>query len=102
MAFTFEWDATKAALSMKKPSTKTDDLVIPELTRAQLGRGVRGRFFKKFMHGSNVVVLRPELLKAFPSSEAVNDALTSYLAFVTEARGITVGTAARVTKRKAA
>jgi hypothetical protein len=74
---------------MKKASTKTDDLEIPELKREQLGRGVRGKYYKRFMQGSNVVVLRPELRKAFPTSEAVNDALASYLAFAREARDLT-------------
>lgn len=54
------------------------------------------------MRGSNVVVLRPELVKAFPTSDAVNAALASYLAFVAEARALTRRTTARATKRKAA
>lgn len=87
---------------MKKRSAKTDDLKIPESTRSQLGHGVRGKYFEKFMRGSNVVVLRPELVKAFPTSEAVNDALASYLSFVTEARALTRRTTARASKRKAA
>lgn len=74
---------------MSRKSTKPDDLDIPELTREQLGRGVRGKYLKKFTQGSNVVVLRPELLKAFPTSQAVNDALTSYLAFAREAKSLT-------------
>jgi hypothetical protein len=74
---------------MKKASTKTDDLEIRELTREELGRGVRGKYYKRFMQGSNVVVLRPEISKAFPTSEAVNDALASYLAFARAARDLT-------------
>lgn len=41
------------------------------------------------MQGSNVVVLRPEISKAFPTSEAVNDALARYLAFAREAKVLT-------------
>lgn len=75
---------------MKKPSAKTDDLEIPELKREQLGRGVRGKYYnKRFTQGSNVVVLRPEISKAFPTSEAVNDALARYLAFAREASVLT-------------
>jgi uncharacterized DUF497 family protein len=89
--------------SMSKKSTKPDDQDIPELTREQLGRGVRGKYFKKFTQGSNVVVLRPELQKAFPTSQAVNDALTSYLAFAREAKSLTGGKTARTAvKRRAA
>lgn len=72
---------------MKKASTKkVDD--IPELKREQLGVGVRGKYFKRFTEGSNVVVLQPEILKAFPTSEAVNRALASMLAFAQETQGL--------------
>jgi len=87
---------------MKKQSTKTDDQDIPELKREQLGRGVRGKYFKKFTQGSNVVVLRPELQKAFPTSEAVNDALASYLAFAREAKNLTSRPSGRTVKRRTA
>lgn len=87
---------------MKKRSTKTDDQDIPELTREQLGRGVRGKYYKRFTQGSNVVVLRPELQKVFPTSEAVNDALASYLAFAKEVKGLTSRSSGRAAKRRAA
>ena len=85
---------------MKKQSTKTDDQDIPELTREQLGKGVRGKYHAKFMQGSNVVVLLPEIRKAFPTSEAVNNALASYLAFAREARSLTGRSAGRAAKRR--
>ena len=87
---------------MKKQSIKADGLDIPELKLEQLGTGVRGKYLKQFQQGSNVVVVRPELLKAFPSSAAVNDALASYLAFAQEARSLTHRPASRGLKRKAA
>ena len=74
---------------MKKRSTSKDDQDIPELKREQLGVGVRGKYHKQFMQGSNVVVLQPEIQKAFPTSEAVNKALASMLAFTQEAQAIT-------------
>jgi hypothetical protein len=73
---------------MKKTSTKTDDLDIPEFKREELGKGVRGKYFKHFAQGSNVVVLQPEIQKAFPTSEAVNKALASMLAFAHETQGL--------------
>lgn len=55
---------------MKKTSTaKAED--IPVLKREQLGKGVRGKYFRQYAQGSNVVVLRPEIFKAFPTSEVV-------------------------------
>ena len=74
---------------MKKASTTTADQEIPELKRDQLGKGVRGKYLKHFVQGSNVVVLQPEIQKAFPTSEAVNKALASMLAFAKETQGLT-------------
>ncbi|MFI4940922.1 MAG: hypothetical protein ACHP7O_11365 [Burkholderiales bacterium] len=74
---------------MKKASTSKADQDIPELKREQLGVGVRGKYLKHFTQGSNVVVLQPEIQKAFPTSEAVNKALASMLAFAQETQGLT-------------
>ena len=87
---------------MKKRSTAKADNDIPELACTQLGAGVRGKHLKKVAEGSNVVVLRPELSKAFPTSQAVNDALASYLAFAQEAKALTRKLNARAAKRRAA
>lgn len=87
---------------MKKTSTKKDDQTIPELKRAQLGVGVRGKYFRKFTQASNVVVLRPEIQKVFPTSEAVNNALASMLAFAQETRGLTSRSKRTSRKRAAA
>ena len=85
----------------KKTPTKKDDQEIPELTRAQLGVGVRGKYFKKFTQASNVVILRPEIQKAFPTSEAVNKALASMLAFAQETQGL-AGRSKRASRKRAA
>jgi len=77
------------------------DLDIPELKREQLGIGVRGKYLKHFAHGSNVVVLQPEIQKAFPTSEAVNKALASMLAFAQEAQSLT-GRPRRTSRKRAA
>lgn len=78
-----------------------DEQDIPELKREQLGKGVRGKYFKHFTQGSNVVVLQPEIIKAFPTSEAVNKALTSMLAFAHETQGLT-GRSSRISRKRAA
>lgn len=86
---------------MKKASTKRVDLDIPILRRGQLGVGVRGKYLKHFAQGSNVVVLRPEIQEAFPTSESVNKALASLLAFAQETQGLT-GRAAKPARKRAA
>jgi hypothetical protein len=38
-------------------------------------RGVRGKYARRYAEGTNVVVLEPDVAKAFPSAEAVNRSL---------------------------
>ena len=84
---------------MKKASTPTDDLEIPELSREQLGKGVRGKYLSRFNRASNVVVLQPEIQQAFPTSEAVNQALASLLAF-TQATQVLVAKPGRAARKR--
>ena len=86
---------------MKKASTKMADQYIPELKRDALGKGVRGKYLKHFSRGSNVVMLQPEIQKAFPVSEAVNKALASMLVFAQETQGLT-GRSGRTTRKRVA
>jgi hypothetical protein len=37
--------------------------------------GVRGKYFKRFQQGANVVLLEPDVSAAFPDSASVNEAL---------------------------
>ena len=37
--------------------------------------GVRGKFYKEYMKGTNVVLLDPDVAEVFPDSVAVNEAL---------------------------
>ncbi len=41
--------------------------------------GVRGKYAGRFSRGSNVVVLAPDVAKAFKNAKAVNDALRTQL-----------------------
>jgi hypothetical protein len=39
-------------------------------------KAIRGKYYKRILkEGSNVVVLEPDIARAFPNSAAVNDAL---------------------------
>ncbi|RPI79246.1 MAG: hypothetical protein EHM45_03630 [Desulfobacteraceae bacterium] len=41
---------------------------------------IRGKYFKRLIEeGANIVILEPDIAKAFSSSSAVNDALRSLL-----------------------
>jgi hypothetical protein len=61
---------------MKKD--KTDDLR-PEYQREDLGPGTRGKFYESYQKGTNLVLLSPDVAKAFPTEEAVNKALRALI-----------------------
>ncbi|MCX6256276.1 MAG: hypothetical protein NTV31_17645 [Bacteroidia bacterium] len=51
----------------------------PEYKRDDLGQGVRGKYFESYQKGTNLVLLSPDVAKAFPTEEAVNEALRSLI-----------------------
>lgn len=62
---------------MKK--AKDQDEVRSEYKREDLGVGVRGKYYEAYDEGHNLVLLSPVVAKAFPSEEAVNEALLSLI-----------------------
>lgn len=40
---------------------------------------VRGKYYKRYLEGTNVVLLEPDVAKRFKTAAAVNDALRSLL-----------------------
>ena len=42
---------------------------------ALLKGGVRGKYAEAFVRGTNLVLLAPDVAKAFPTEESVNEAL---------------------------
>lgn len=78
---------------MKK--VKDQDEMRAEYTREDLGVGVRGRFYEAYNEGHNLVLLRPEVAKAFPSEKAVNEALLSLIRIAQESTGLTKGSSGR-------
>ena len=61
---------------MKKKSDEMNDELRPEYDmKSLLKDGVRGKYAKKFKEGTNLVLLEPDVAKAFPNEKAVNDAL---------------------------
>jgi len=47
----------------------------PEYRLEDLGPGLRGNYLEAYRAGRNLVLLNPEVAKAFPTEEAVNPAL---------------------------
>ncbi len=62
---------------MKK--AKVTDEMRSEYMREDLGKGVRGKYALAYAETHNIVLLDPEVAKAFPSEEAVNKALMSLI-----------------------
>ena len=61
---------------MKKRKNKMHDELRPEYDLRQLLKGaVRGKYAKHYHAGTNLVLLDPDVHKAFGNEKAVNDAL---------------------------
>ena len=61
---------------MKTRKNRINDELRPEYDLGQLLKGgVRGKYAKRYHAGTNLVLLDPDVRKAFRSERAVNDAL---------------------------
>jgi hypothetical protein len=59
---------------------KVDVEMRSEYKRTDFVKLERGKFFKEVAKGTSVALIDPKLAKAFPTSEAVNQALRGLLA----------------------
>ena len=50
-----------------------------EYGSGDLGPGKRGKYYAEYQQDGNIVVLDPDIAKAFPDSRSVNQALRIYL-----------------------
>ncbi len=64
---------------MKKANRKTINDMRSEYDFATMKGGVRGKYAKRYRAGTNLILLDPELAKAFPTEAAVNGALRALL-----------------------
>jgi hypothetical protein len=72
---------------MKKGKPSRKDELRPEYKRADFPRGfVRGKYASRVAARTNIVRLDPEIANAFPTSEAVNQALGAVLRAAKNAR----------------
>jgi len=54
---------------------KVGDELRPEYDLSQLKGGVRGKYYKRAMAGTNLVLIEPDLSKAFYDADSMNRAL---------------------------
>ncbi len=72
----------------RKPESRNDEL--RREYAIDYSKAARGKYFGRLLkEGANVVVLEPDVAKAFRDSAAVNDALRSLLAVARAARRLT-------------
>ena len=64
---------------MKKAKRKSASRLRSKHDIASLEDIVRSLYLRRYRAGTNLILLDPELAKAFPTEDAVNDALRSYL-----------------------
>jgi hypothetical protein len=72
---------------MSKANRHNDDDLRPEYDFASMRGGVRGKYVARLRKGSNLVLLDPEVAAAFPSDDAVNEALRGVLNTTRAVRG---------------
>ena len=64
---------------MKKTNRVPIDDLRPEYDFASMKGGVRGKYAGRARHGTNIVLIEPEVTDAFPTEQAVNEALKGVL-----------------------
>ena len=77
---------------MKKTlAKKSGNGLRPEYDLSRLKGGVRGKYYRAAMAGTNLVLIEPELADVFPDTESVNRALR----FLVETAGAAVAPGSR-------
>jgi hypothetical protein len=86
-------------------SRASDDDLRPEYDLSQLRGGVRGKYYKRAMSGTNLVLIEPDLAETFPDAESVNRALRLLVDVARESASVSPrrkGPASRSNRRRAA
>lgn len=85
---------------MKARANKSSNNLRPEYN-FDYSRAVRGKYYKRILdEGANVVMLEPDVAKAFGDSAAVNDALRALLDLTRTTQRLTKHSSGRVIARR--
>ena len=85
---------------MKTKEKKISDELRPEYN-FDYSKAVRGKYYKRILaEGANVVMLEPDVAKAFVDSAAVNDALRSLLDLTKTTQRLTKHSSGRTITRR--
>lgn len=86
---------------MKGKKKETVDELRPEYD-FDYSKAVRGKYYRRLIdEGSNVVVLDPDIAKAFRDSDSVNEALRSLLELTRSTKRLTSRSTGRAKKHRA-
>ncbi len=69
---------------MKNSSRKSPPSNIAE--EYDFSAGVRGKYARRYAEGTNLVLLEPDIAKAFPTAKAVNSSLRTLISKVARRR----------------
>ena len=70
---------------MKKRSEKDNSKM---QTEYDFSAGVRGKYARRYAQGTNVVVLEPDVARAFPNAEAVNSSLRALAQIIRKQKSV--------------
>ncbi len=71
---------------MKKRSETNDADIQPDY---DFSEGTRGKYARRYAQGTNVVVLEPDVARAFPNAEAVNSSLRALAQIIRKQKSVT-------------
>lgn len=60
---------------MKKEVDELEDELRSEYDFSNMAGGIRGKYVERYRAGTNLVLLDPDIAKAFPTDASVNEAL---------------------------
>jgi hypothetical protein len=60
---------------MNQEIDELEDELHPEYDFSKMSGGVRGKYVERYRAGTNLVLLDPDIAKAFPTDASVNEAL---------------------------
>jgi hypothetical protein len=72
------WRRDKETMKKRNKATVEDELR-KEYPSELIRSGVRGKYAKRYAEGTNVVLLAPDVASAFPTPQAVNEALRMFV-----------------------
>ena len=62
-------------MGSRETDNNLNDDLRPEYDLSQLENGARGKYARRYQEGTNLVLLDPDVAAAFPTDDAVNNAL---------------------------